>query len=559
VLSSDAEALVKRVRSLWPEWTAAAAAAFAAWVVGGEALLFGFPIDDAWIHMVYGLSLRDEGALAYNTGIPSTGATSPLWAMVAMLAHVVVGAHGPSMAAAATLKSVSVLFHAVSSGLAASLARASTLRRRHRATAALVAGLVTATTPASAFAAVSGMEVTLASALMLATLLAATRGRTVLAGLAAGCATLARPECVLAAPLAIVLGSTLASSRVGRRRRALWASLAAALPVAAVIARNVAVSARPLPATFYAKAGGYSKLGSLARGAEVFRVVMSGAHVPVALLVVAGLATGGWATWRAIGPRGGKRAKRVLSPRLAMLITLATGAAYVGAESLVIRMKVPDSFYYQRYLLPAIPLLLTGAVAAALSSIDMPRLAPGPGAVPRPRWSRRWIAVAASIAALYFFGQNLRGWSGARKQYADHVLTIDSVQVAVGRALNAELAPDATVWVVDAGAARYWGRRRTVDLMRLNTPDLIREGRVRKQWWADAIVVVPLVFRVDAAPGLLNVMFVARVEGDPLPVDRSVGALVVLRCAEGTAPDTDTKVVVSAGSTMLAVGRCARR
>ena len=51
------------------------------WIVGRQdGVALGFPLDDAWIHMVYGRGLASAGELAFNPGTPSTGTTSPAWA-----------------------------------------------------------------------------------------------------------------------------------------------------------------------------------------------------------------------------------------------------------------------------------------------------------------------------------------------------------------------------------------------------------------------------------------------------------------------------------------------
>ncbi len=65
----------------------------AVWVVGSAENPgpLGFRLDDAWIHMVYGRSLASEGVLAYNPGVASAGATSPLWALVLGGIHVILG------------------------------------------------------------------------------------------------------------------------------------------------------------------------------------------------------------------------------------------------------------------------------------------------------------------------------------------------------------------------------------------------------------------------------------------------------------------------------------
>ena len=61
----------------------------AVWAIGQDANPgpLGFPLDDSWIHMVYGRGLVENGYLAYNDSSPTTGATSPLWALCLALLH----------------------------------------------------------------------------------------------------------------------------------------------------------------------------------------------------------------------------------------------------------------------------------------------------------------------------------------------------------------------------------------------------------------------------------------------------------------------------------------
>ncbi|MGH2571092.1 MAG: hypothetical protein ACRDGR_07695, partial [bacterium] len=51
----------------------------------------GFRLDDAWIHLVYGRGLLENGYLAYNDGLPSAGCTSPLWALCLAVLHAAFG------------------------------------------------------------------------------------------------------------------------------------------------------------------------------------------------------------------------------------------------------------------------------------------------------------------------------------------------------------------------------------------------------------------------------------------------------------------------------------
>src|SRR3954470_5460763 len=47
----------------------------------------GFPLDDSWIHAVYAREFAHSGILAYNPGIAATGETSPLWALLLAVPH----------------------------------------------------------------------------------------------------------------------------------------------------------------------------------------------------------------------------------------------------------------------------------------------------------------------------------------------------------------------------------------------------------------------------------------------------------------------------------------
>ena len=54
---------------------------------GTDAALSGLPLDDAWIHLVYGRSVASHGIPAYNGTIPEAGFTSPLWMLNSAAVH----------------------------------------------------------------------------------------------------------------------------------------------------------------------------------------------------------------------------------------------------------------------------------------------------------------------------------------------------------------------------------------------------------------------------------------------------------------------------------------
>ena len=479
--------------------------------------------------LVYGLELARHGTLAYNEGIAATGATSPLWALVAALAHLVVGARGPSMAAAAALKLFGTLAHAASSALAARCARLASPRPSLAPVMALVAGLLVAVCPLLAFAAVSGMEVGLAGALLLASLLAAARGRTLLAGLMVALAFLARPECILVAPAVFLLLALGAPRWKTGFNRGAAASAIATFVVAALFLRNDLVSGRPLPATFYAKAAPvHGSVMVQVRLERVFGDVL-GALVPtssrlfwalVGIAVVAGIA---------------RVARARALPAVAALVALA----YVATVASMVRVTTADIFYFQRYVAPAIPLLIVAATSGAATALTVAsRLL----RALRPRVRLRALVVACATLGAASVLLELLPLPAARDRYDADVATIDAVQVALGRFLERSTAGSAVVWSMDAGAVRYWGQRFVVNLGKLNTPDLLVNGEVRAGYEADALVTLeggPI--RVVAGEHTLVQVFAVRAPDWPPPPAAPPHTQVVWSCRAGV-PESEERV-----------------
>jgi hypothetical protein len=65
-----------------------------------------FPLDDGWIHMVYARSFAENAQLWYNPGVPESGMTSPLWAIVVGSTWAIIGMLGLGIVATAKLLGV---------------------------------------------------------------------------------------------------------------------------------------------------------------------------------------------------------------------------------------------------------------------------------------------------------------------------------------------------------------------------------------------------------------------------------------------------------------------
>lgn len=506
----------------------------------------GFPIDDAWIHMVYGAALRDEGSLAYNAGVPATGCTSPLWALLGGLAHLASGQPTPSPRAVVWVKLFGAAAHVASAVLAARLARACAPLGCSRDASALAAGALVAALPALAFSAVSGMEVSLASALMLGALVAGVRDRHALAGLLAGLAVVARPECALAVAAVVAL----AALRSAARRPALVAAAAAGAPIALLVARTLAASGRPLPATFYAKASfAASGVPAALRGAALtVAAAMPSGLTLLGLLVAVSLACGARA---AVLHLRGRRPDALL-PAVTGGAASLLGLAYIVGASLSIRLEIPEHFYFQRYVLPGLPLLAVGVAHGASCAFER-ALAALPGRGPALR-AAALAALAVALAAC------AAATPGARRSYREAVANVDAVQVATGRWAASSLPPDGVLWSVDAGAVRYWGRRRVVDAMGLNTPELVVGGHVPLAWSADAVVVVPRYFAPASTPGRLRRALRVQSPFADYASRRGPYVQMIFRCVDPQPTGLDALSLVDRRTQApFLLGRCRRR
>jgi hypothetical protein len=254
------------------------------------------PMDDTYIHLVYGRSLLSASPLSFNPGEPSTGFTSPLWLIPSALASILGWVTAPSALM-----------------LASALAAAA---------AVLVSGtgsLILITGPLL-FHGSSGMETGLAC-LFIALAWRSLRDPAVerwtpliLAG-----AFLTRPELlVLALPLLL-----------RRLKKGPLKILALLLPAAAAavlwVAWNLHSTGMPLPGTFYAKQSlpwiEMLRIG----GPQLLRnmLLASPLLIPAALLAVISLA-----------------AKR----RIEWMIPLLLGAAAISTQ--------PNSWFQMRYWVP---------------------------------------------------------------------------------------------------------------------------------------------------------------------------------------------------------------
>jgi hypothetical protein len=459
----------------------------------------GFRLDDAWIHMVYGRGLLANGFLAYEDGVPSTGCTSPAWAIVLAGVHAIAGRGAATGTIVAVVILAGALIHLAGVALATLLAR----RASFDATTAIAAGALVAIAPPIAGASLSGMEVTLTGSLLLGGLAASAAGRMMTAGVALALAGLSRPESAAAVVVAAVAVAR-SRGRWPRLGRLLFAPVIAA---GAFVSYNLWASGDPLPATFYLKSA--PSLTELP-GRVATAVTRLFAQVPpfgtgLGWLALLGLALP--SRGKGPGPQGA--------------VPFAAAAAYALANLFVMDPVDPDAFYHQRYLWPAAPLLLVAAaIGASRLSVRFPRLG---------RWPLGVLCAAALAQTATTIGP-------ASRHFHNDIRNINEVQRRIGETLREALPPGTRVASSDAGAVRYFSQLPTLDVVGLNTPGMrAPTGEYLRSHPVAALALLPAWFRTPDGARLEEI-FRAETSGYTVTSNPAMALQVVLRARPGAGP-----------------------
>jgi hypothetical protein len=462
---------------------------------GTAAALTGFPLDDAWIHMVYARSLAALHAFAYNPGQPETGATSPLWSILLVPASW-----------AARVFHVSVVVPAKLTGLltavAASVGAARLLRALRVGLAAeIVAGLAVAADPWLAFAQVSGMEVMLAAALALWALAALACERHVLAGVAAGLAPVARPEMAILTVLVLGVAQWRLHRASASMRWRVGVALPAVVAVGGWITFCLVASGYPLPNTFYAKFA--SREDYLVHNLVliVTEIVPSSPWFALGTGVVA-WAYGAAQVWR----RGLVGVAFVVFPLLFLL--------GISASQLI---PAAEPFYFLRYVLPAhvfVVVMLAFGVTAAVAWVWRHR---------RMAWAPAY-AVAVAVVVLGSLSRLPRAFAEQADRFAWNCQNIEELNVAMAVWLRDNVPAGEAIAVNDAGASRYFGEHPIVDFLGLNHHGIVHQD-------PGAMAALAQVGWVSAFPSLVP----SRIRDDPawIAVHRtSTANLTICRCPQ---------------------------
>lgn len=380
--------------------------------------LWGFSLDDSWIHAVIARNLAEGHGYTFNPGESVSGSTAPLYTLLLALLYRATG----NMIWSA--KVFGVLCHAAASAVIARAAVALDPPSRGRA---LLAGALYAASPLLVWGSVSGMEIPLYLLLVSLGILLYVQGRVLGATALWALGVWVRPDGIL-----LLLVGLTAPGGARLKRLAVAASIAGGFMLFNFLVGGIAV-----PQSVVAKTRlGLTGLGSVwtvirewgILWGVPYRSVDDPAH-PIVLLPF------------------------MLVGAAALLRRYPVVSVFPFALPLALGVAAGSSGSHGRYLFPVIPF----GILLAIAGLD---------AVARRVPLQRLIVPPAALAIILLL------WQGANAvemsaRHAWNVQNVNQMQRWFGTAAGRITAPRDVIATNDIGAIGYFSRRRIVDLVGL--------------------------------------------------------------------------------------------
>jgi arabinofuranosyltransferase len=433
---------------------------------------FHFPLDDTWIHQVYARSFAWFQGFAYNPGQQETGATSLLWVIVTAPLHWLTGSSPYPLAMAVKLWNAALTLIAV--GLTYRLVRVTF----DSYLIAVVAASVLATDSRWLFSSLSGMENVLLVTLWLGSVHQFLEQHWQRSSLLLGLCMVTRPELVLAGP--IWLWRWYALPGPGQRpawRTGLLVALWMGLPFLVWALFCQWVNGHWLPNTFYAKASSQFQMDRalLVKGWNILQAA-GWWHLTWA----AGAAS---LTFIAQALRRDTFFSKALLLHL-FWIPLAIAIAILGTRGIH-----PSGYYWTRWLdFSAMSWTIAIGVGMGLWVQAIWALrAMGSRQVTCQAWTpARWLSVGIGVCGIALLLWEIPQFVETLEERR-HRMTTDSraialINVATGEWIAQHTPRHILLGANDAGAVRYFGNRRTIDLVGLNHSEILFNPQKREEY-----------------------------------------------------------------------------
>lgn len=421
-------------------------------LVGFYALsISGFPLDDSWIHQVYGRNLAQLGQWAFIPDVPSSASTAPFYTVLLAIGYAL------NIPYLLWTHALGVLALASAGIIGARMADMLYPQNRY---VGWSVGFALITSWHLIWAGASGMETMLFCTLLLLAIYVTWREMTpqremttrailirgAIFGLVMALTTATRPEGVL---LAAIIGVMMLIARPHPtfRQTILWgigAGVMFIISMSPYLLLNLSLNGSLLPNTSdakYAQAQPLLALPYTTRLANIIPPILAGAQIFFLLTIP---------YYLVMMRRYGRKSGLYIAP---LLWTVGLILLYAA--------RLPVSFQHGRYLIPALPMIiLCGAVGMMAMVIEWRNNMLG-------RVLSRSLALAI-IPTLLFFATSI-----GRDAYITDVAIINEEMVDLAFWIRDNLSQDELLAIHDVGAVGYFATRPLVDIAGLITPEAI--------------------------------------------------------------------------------------
>ena len=453
---------------------------------------FTLQLDDGWIHQTFARNLAQGRLFTYSDDQLSTGCTSPAWAVLLSVGHLI-GVSPVTWAFA-----WGFIFHVLISIVTYFLS----LSYFHNERLALVTAVFTAMEWHLTWIALSGMETSMFvfTTVLFLLLLHTNPERSWLLGLVGGLMFLVRPEGILLVFIAILWIIRL--NRANPRHilgNIVTMGLVFVLVVGPDLIFNTVVSGKPFVGTFYAKYVQWVDPWSISKALQYFGILGHYFLLEGSLTLLFPLALA--AFWLA------------RRERMTQLIPLLL---WLSGLPIAYSVILPYAYNRGRYVMSLIPLIILLGTWVAFWIIQS-------------RFYRRLgysIVAMAGLMIVVF-------WIRCAQAYVLDVRALVSQHMSVVDWIKDNTQPDSIIATQDIGVLGYFSERRLIDLAGLTEPEMVpimhqpdEMGKYILEKGGDYVVVFPSYYSELIEDQKLELVFVSNrfnydeLGSDPLAVFR---------------------------------------
>lgn len=420
-------------------------------IVEGIGVIFDFPVDDAWIHRVYSRSFAYGHFFSYNDA-QEAGMTSPLWVIVTAPAEWL-GEISYSCVVLA-VKSIGIALGVIIIVLTQKI----TLLVSRSHISSCLAGLLIAMDPTLIFSGVSGMEPILLVAAWLLAVFFLLKRRCLYAVITVSLLPLIRPEAIGLLPLVLFIFVRKNKIRIENKKH-LWFLMLVPIPTLLWVIHCLIATGKLLPNTFYSKAKLHFLGEEVVKNSIKYLSIFS--HSSVLLMFVGAIFLFGF-IWLI--------RRRFFS----LLCSALLIAPFLYVMGVVSSRVMGSGYYFYRWTDPGkiiITVSFSIGVCILLSHKNLKIAFSSLGLKKTSVKTMICSNILVLFALLITISTILKSIENYEKRidlFVSDSKIIHAFNVDIGKWIASSTKESDVIAVTDAGGYKYFGKRKTIDLIGLN-------------------------------------------------------------------------------------------